>query len=210
MILVCITFLAGVLYYLLSSSEPTKAFAAFVRGFIFGVITWVILTFIPFTSFEHTASVLLETTHIYLVTYVIPLFIAVPLFLLFSFSVEETTLCQTPAMALGLFTILFVRFLFTNRAEPESFRFEIMLISLFTGVFLYELLLKLFIGGLSVLSPFIAFLLATILFIGLCYPLALILGAYHFTNARYITFAIATITLAVVLLPQRLIALFKK
>lgn len=205
MILVYITFFVGTVYYIFSKEDKAQSFVAFLCGFILGIVASIILALISFDSMQGTASVWTETTRIFLNYFLIPSLVALPLFLLFSFSLSEETFLLAPSMLLGLLTIMFIVISFTNRLEPESFRMEILLILFFSAVFLYELLIKLGLA-LFLSMPFIAFVLATILFLLISYAMALLLASYHFTNAKILTFIISIAILAISIIPQKLIA----
>lgn len=208
MILVYITFFVGVLYYILSSEERSYAFATFLVGCLLGVIVCIFLALISLNSMENSASIWIETSRIYLQYFFIPLVISVPLFLLFSFSLSEETFALTPTMVLGLLTIVFIKAIFSNRTEVESFKLEILLISFFISVFLYEFLIKLSLTVLP-LSPVTSFLLASVIFLALCYPIALILASYHFTNAKIITFSVLSLILLLMSIPQKFFLFLK-
>lgn len=209
MILVSVSFLFGILYYIFSKENRAQSFTAFFLGSVLGVLACIVLAFFSFANLENSASVWLESARIYLIYYLIPFVIALPLFLLFSFSLSEETLYLSSSMLLGLLTVLFIGAIFTHRLEPESFKAEILFLSFFIAVFLYDLILKLFLSVFSFLSPVLAFLTASVLFLALCYPIGLLLAAYHFNNARFLTFTIAVVVLALVILPQKILSIFK-
>ena len=208
MILVYSTFLAGILYYLMSKEERARGFAVFLQGAFLGVISCIVLNWISLTGLTGSASVIRETMRIYLHYFLIPMLIAIPLFLLFSFSLSEETFFNIPALLLGLFTVLFISATFTYRNEPETFRLEILLLLMFTVVFLSELLLKIFLS-FGALPEIVAFLIAIGLLLVLCFPLSLVLGFYYFNNARFLTFIIAAVLLALLIVPQRIVTIFK-
>lgn len=208
MILVCCTFLAGVLYYLVSKEERAYGFAAFLIGTFLGVVSSIIMTWISFEGLAGSASVVKETLRIYLQYFFVPVVVSIPLFVLFAFSLSEETFANVPAMLLGVFTVIFVVALFTHRNEPEFFQLEILLLLIFTAVFLAELLIKIFLS-FAFFPEFGAFVVAVAVVLVLCFPLSLVLGFYHFTNTRFITFIIAVILLALTMVPTRIVSIFK-
>lgn len=208
MILVYATFFAGVLYYLSSREEPSMGFVAFLAGAFLGVISSLILTWISLESFSGSASFFKETTRIYFTYFFIPIIISVPVYLLFAFSLSEETFVNLPAMLLGLFTVIFIVATFVHRYEPESFKAEILLLLIFSVVFLAELLVKIFLS-LTLIPPSLGFLIAIACLMILCFPISLILGMYHFTNARFFTLTISVVLLVALIIPQRIISITK-
>ncbi|MBQ7612764.1 MAG: hypothetical protein IJU92_06820 [Spirochaetaceae bacterium] len=207
-ILTFCTCIVGCVYYIFSNESRSHSFAAFVIGAFLGVLSCIVLTFFSFSALESTTSILAETFRIFLKYFAIPLLISLPLYFLFSFSLSEEVYLQVPSMILGLFSILFVAAVFSYRLEPESFRAEILLLLMFSVVFLSELLLKL-TPLVSFMPQTVAVLLALLLLIVLSFPLCIILGTYYFYNNRILTFLLSAILLALLAVPQRVFAVFK-
>lgn len=208
MILVYSTFLVGVLYFIFSRESRAFALAAFCLGTIFGVLSCIILAFLPINNLQNSASIWSEAGRIYLNYFFIPAIVSLPLFLLVSFSFSKITFLASSSMFMGMLTIIFVYATFKFRFEPESFRAEIFLMTIFSVVFLYDLLLKIFVYANSFLSKVSGFFVASILLIVLCYPISLVLASYHFSNSVIATSLFAAILLFVAIIPQRLISIF--
>lgn len=207
--LVCLTWVAGILYYLMSRDERSLSFASFVIGTFLGLVSCIVLTLIHLDGLEYSASVVTETFRIYLTYFFIPLVISIPLFLLMAFSLSEDTLLQLPSMMAGLFTVIFIGAVFTHRAEPETFRAEILLLLMFSAIFIAELLLKLFLNLLSSLSSIAAFIIAVVCLLAVLFALSLILGAYYFNNAQFVTILLAIAVLGLAIVSQRVFSFFR-
>ncbi len=187
-VLLFLTFVAAVCFYLVSVKESSLSVGAYILGLALGLVSIVILKFVSFDAMSISANFWVQTFRFFLTFFLLPALISLPLFFLISFSLSEETVEASPAHIFGVFTVIFFSAMFRSKGVPNYGLF-ILLTMLYTGtVFLFYSLLQL---CCSFVPAMVAFFIALLGFLGVCFLASTALSSRYFSFSSMTYFIIA-------------------